>query len=193
MPSGATVPIMAETSSGIIEKTAGSSIDRAPAKHELEVGGLTPSPLIMKQNLAKPKNPFRLFQIRWKEPLGRPECPYLYRWTLLFLGFSIRVHHWIRSDDKRFFHDHACDFLSVVLRGKYTNVTSAGRAEVSAGQIWRSSAIGRHYLDIPPGGAWTLLFCGRPYHKWGFWTAAGQKMRPLRYFHKFGIPPCDCQ
>ena len=44
----------------------------------------------------------------------------------------------------------------------------------------------RHYLDIPKDGAWTLLFCSRPYHKWGFYVN-NHKWRPLRYFHKYGI------
>ena len=126
------------------------------------------------------------FQIRWKEPLGNPECPYLYRWTLIIFGFSIRLHHWIKSDDRRFFHDHACDFVSIVLRGSYENVTPNGRTKVKAGSIWRSDTSLRHYLDIPEGGAWTLLLCGRPYHKWGFYVR-GHKWRPLRYFHKYGI------
>ena len=129
---------------------------------------------------------FKPFQIRWKEPLGRLDCPYLYRWTFLFFNYSIRLHHWLRSDDKRVFHDHACDFISIVLRGSYTNVTPTGRTIVHAGSIWRGKASGRHYLDIPVDGAWTLLLCGRPYHKWGFYVN-DHKWRPLRYFHKFGI------
>ena len=44
----------------------------------------------------------------------------------------------------------------------------------------------QHYLDIPKGGAWTILLCSRPYHKWGFYVN-NHKWRPLRYFHKFGI------
>jgi hypothetical protein len=48
------------------------------------------------------------------------------------------------------------------------------------------NALQKHYLDIPECGAWTLLFFGRPYHKWGFYVN-GHKWRPLRYFHKFGI------
>ena len=138
-----------------------------------------------------------LFQVRWKEPLGRPECPYLYRWTLIIFGFSIRLHHWLRSDDKRFLHDHPFDFVSIILKGHYTNVTETGRHEVKAGSFWYARGDKRHYLDIPPGGAWTLLFCSRPYRNWGFWTGGkknpNQFMRPLRYFHKYGIPPCDCQ
>ena len=52
--------------------------------------------------------------------------------------------------------------------------------------IWFSKAEQQHYLDIPKEGAWTLMFEGRPRHKWGFYVN-GHKWRPLRYFHKFGI------
>ena len=131
------------------------------------------------------------FQIRWAEPLGLPECPYLYRWTFILLGFSIRIHHWLRSDDRRFLHDHACNFISIILRGEYTNVRedengNITHTKVKAGEWWYSNALTRHYLDIPKGGAWTILLCGRPYHKWGFYVN-GKKWRPLRYFHKYGV------
>ena len=140
----------------------------------------------------EPKPFGNVFQIRWAEKLGRQECPYLIRYTLIFFGYSIRIHHWIRSDDKRFFHDHACDFLSIVLKGHYTNVTPEGRKEVKAGNWWFFKADYKHYLDVPKGGAWTILFCGRPYRKWGFWVN-GHLWRPLRYFHKYGVPECDVQ
>lgn len=65
---------------------------------------------------------FKPFQIRWAEKLGDINDPYLIRWTFLFFGFSIRIHHWIKSDDKRFFHDHSADLISIVLKGKYWNV-----------------------------------------------------------------------
>ena len=135
----------------------------------------------------KPYRKFnKWFQIRWREPIGNPNCPYLYRWTFIFFGFSIRLHHWIKSDDRRFFHDHSCDLISVVLKGKYKNVTPEGAREVQAPSIWRAKAKAKHYLDIPAEGAWTLLLFGRPYHKWGFYVN-DHKWRPLRYFHKFGI------
>ena len=171
---------------------------------------------------------FKLFQIRWREKLGFVDNPYLIRWTFIFFGYSIRIHHWIKSDDNRYFHDHSADLLSIVLKGKYYNVKPIDpdknpnewiqtRNETEFDQydltchsrnqkkcyvegifnswsnfihmnksIWFSKAEDRHYLSIPKGGAWTLMFEGRPRHKWGFYVN-GHKWRPLRYFNKFGI------
>jgi hypothetical protein len=47
---------------------------------------------------------------RWHLDLGR-------------LG-SIRLHHWFRSDDKRFKHDHPSDFITLILKGSYTDLGS---------------------------------------------------------------------
>lgn len=173
---------------------------------------------------------FKNFQIRWAERLGYPDDPYLIRWTFIFFGYSIRIHHWIKSDDNRYFHDHSANLLSIVLKGEYWNVRpynpdknpldDIGEHIVSTNikddtlsgisknnqnpyyvegifnswynffhmwkSIWFSKAEDRHYLKIPKGGAWTLMFEGRPRHKWGFYVN-GHKWRPLRYFHKFGI------
>lgn len=171
--------------------------------------------------------PFKKFQIRWAEKLGYPEDPYLIRWTFILFGYSIRIHHWIKSDDDRFFHDHAADLLSIVLKGNYWNVkpkdptknptdslpvyedTVLGTRQYGYEEnqkwfpvegifnswhnffhmkdsIWFSKAEDLHYLRIPKGGAWTLMFEGRPRIKWGF-IVNGHKWRPLRYFHKYGI------
>ena len=165
--------------------------------------------------------PFKLFQIRWAEKLGYPECPYLIRWTFILFGYSIRIHHWIKSDDDRYFHDHSANLLSIVLKGQYWNVkpydntkspndylpfyTKDGKDLLNQrwcyvegifnswhsffhmkDSIWFSKAEDLHYLRIPKGGAWTLMFEGKPKQKWGF-IVNGHKWRPLRYFHKFGI------
>ena len=187
----------------------------------------------------------RYFQIRWAEKLGNQDCPYLIRWTLIFFGFSIRLHHWLRSDDKRFYHDHSANFLSIVLKGKYKNIVPIDETKTPDAfvenyvrlengrnvkittinryitkvegifntwkniftpqkSIWFSKAKTRHYLDIPKEGAWTLLFEGRKYHKWGFycyprlcskWRENPElytgknvvKLRPLKYFKTYGI------
>ena len=135
----------------------------------------------------KPYRKFgKYFQIRWCEKLGNPDCPYLYRWTLILFGFSIRIHHRIKSDDRRYFHDHACDLISIIIKGKYKNVTPDGVFEATAWKPRKMKSTALHYLDIPKEGAWTIILCGRPYHKWGFYVN-GHKWRPLRYFHKFGV------
>lgn len=134
----------------------------------------------------KPYRKFKLFQLRWKESLGRPECPYLYRWTLLLFGFSIRLHHWLKSDDNRYFHDHSCNLISIILRGHYWNVTPQGEHLSRSFRPRYMNALQQHYLSVPSVGAWTLLLFGRPYHKWGFYVN-GHRMRPLRYFHRYGI------
>jgi hypothetical protein len=138
----------------------------------------------------------KIFQFRWKEPLGLKDTPYLYRWTLILFGHTICLHHWIRSDDNRYFHDHSCDLVSIILKGWYYNITPADddcldvkyriRTKVTAWEPRFMSAEKKHYLLIPPEGAWTLLFQGKPYMAWGFWVN-NHKWRPLRYFHKFGI------
>ncbi len=188
---------------------------------------------------------FRWLQIRWKEPLGRPECPYMYRWVFNFGLFSIRVHHWLRSDDKRFFHDHPWSFISIVLKGGYTDVSEeqvisrrfkyeesartyakiigeqfrpvveleshqpfmscpyfptrykvtwsrTQRDELKFGSIRFRKAEHRHYVDVPKGGCWSLLFCGPPTKSWGFWVKY-RYFRPLRFFSRHGHPPCSEQ
>lgn len=139
----------------------------------------------------KPEKPFKLFQIRWKEPLRQGDTIYLYRWTLIFFGYSIRLHHWICSDVGPHLHDHPFDFISIVIKGRYTNVTPNGRIDVQAPSVWYARGDKTHRLEIPKEGAWTILLCSRPYRKWGFWVNQ-HLWRPLRYFHKFGKKQHPC-
>lgn len=157
------------------------------------------------------------FQLRWNEPLGKKECPYAYRFVLIFFGFSIRVHYWLRSDDKRHMHDHPWDFRTFVLRGAYYDVSRYDTEEEIPTKLQGSyrtetfeedhilvreyvtvtafrKANHKHYVEIPKPGVITILFCSRPYNKWGFWIAGKKTLwRPLRYFSKYGHPPCSEQ
>jgi hypothetical protein len=128
--------------------------------------------------------------------MGDKNNPYLYRWTFLFFNYSIRIHHWIGSDDTRFFHDHSSDSIAMVVKGYYYNVipkdpsdlypdvNRCQKIKVQSWRPWFVKATKFHYLEIPSQGAWTILFQGKPYNKWGF-MVHGKKFRPLRYFHKF--------
>lgn len=60
------------------------------------------------------------------------------------------------------------------------------RYKVNAWKFRHMKATQQHYLEIPKEGAWTIILCGRPYKKWGFYVN-GHMWRPLRYFHKYGI------
>lgn len=135
---------------------------------------------------------FRPMQIRWNEPLGKPECPYAYRWVFNFYLFSFRIHHFVRSDDKRYFHDHGWSFITWVIKGSYVDVSPQGRDELKRWSIRYRPAQHKHYVDVPEGGCWTMLLCGPMKRKWGFWVD-GKFRRPLKYFHKFGHPPCSEQ
>jgi hypothetical protein len=153
------------------------------------------------------------FQIRWAEPLGHSECPYAYRWVLLTPWFNIRLHHFLRSDDKRYFHDHAWDFWTFILKGYYYDVSPtplhhrkkvAGNFFDKEKNIWctkklrkqfniyKVNAEHRHYVDVPYKGCWTLVFNLPKRRNWGFWVKDKFK-RPLSYFHKYGHPPCSEQ
>jgi hypothetical protein len=142
--------------------------------------------------------PVKLFQIRWKEGLGHQECPYMYRWIWNLGLFSIRVHKWIRSDDKRHFHNHPWNFLTFVIKGSYTDVSlNTSNGEVTWDKLKRFSiryrpASHMHYVDVPKEGAWTIMITGPKAQKWGFWVN-NHLWRPLRFFHKYGHPPCSEQ
>ena len=135
---------------------------------------------------------FNFIQIRWKEALGKEECPYAFRWVLNLGLISFRVHHFLRSDDKRHFHDHAWWFLTFVLKGGYTDVSPNGEDVLTTGSIRFRKANHPHYVKVDENGVWTFLITGPMSRKWGFWVN-GKFKRPLKYFHKFGHPPCDEQ
>lgn len=138
--------------------------------------------------------------ITWREKLGDPTCPYLIRWAINFgpLG-SIRLHHWVRSDDKRFRHDHPADFITLVLKGSYTDLCDGegrhpalyGRCgtchnrsgticdlcgngmrneRMTPGKIRRRPAEHQHIVSVDPGGCWTLLYFFPKRRDWGFWV-----------------------
>jgi len=137
-------------------------------------------------------------QIRWNEPLGTKECPYAYRYVFILFGFSIRCHVWLRSDDKRYMHNHSWWFMTFVLKGSYTDVSlnkdgvTHDRDTLKKFQFRYRPSNHTHYVEVLKGGCTTILITGRPLQKWGFFVD-GKFKRPLKYFDKFGHPPCDEQ
>lgn len=126
---------------------------------------------------------------RWNEPLGRPECPYVYRWVISLFGWSIRLHKWIGSDDQRFFHDHAWDFVSIILKGWYEEITPKGSQLRYPYSIRYYKAEHQHMVKIYRP-CWSLVISKPKRRNFGFWVK-DRLMRPLRYFSRYGYHPCE--
>jgi len=131
-------------------------------------------------------------QIHLNEKLGLPECPYVIRWRAEFPFGSVRVHHWLSSDDPRAFHDHPWWFLTFVVRGGYTDAgEKLSQAEhLRAPCVRFRPALHRHTVFPDPGGCWTLLVTGRPLRKWGFYSG-GKFIKANKWFLSYGHHPCE--
>ena len=156
--------------------------------------------------------------VKWGEQLGRPECPYMRRWALLLGLFSLRVHHFYRSDDDRAFHDHPWWFVTLVIKGGYTDVsycpvckgyggsdqathclvcsdTGTKLDHLTAGSVRYRPALHQHTVRTDPGGVWTVILTGPNRRVWGFWERLPDGRRRFRKANKWvfmkGDTPCD--
>lgn len=123
------------------------------------------------------------------EFLGRDECPYLERWVADFGLFSLRLHHWLGSDDQRHFHDHPWWYASFVLRGSYVDRHEGGEDVRKSGSLKLYRSAHRHSVLIK-SPCWTLLLTGRNSRMWGFWVN-GRFRKRNKYHFIFGTHPCD--
>ncbi len=152
------------------------------------------NPGVGSSNLPSPANQgFRQrnrFRFSWREPIGRTECPYAYRWSIETPIGSVRIHKWIGSDDPRAHHDHAWWFLTFILKGGYDDITEEGTETLRAGNCRYRSALHKHTVSVHPGGAWTFIITGPHVRFWGFYPD-GKYMKSNRYFLEKGNHPCD--
>ncbi len=120
------------------------------------------------------------------------ETLYLRRWFIFRSKyFNIYLHHIARPDEDPDPHDHPWNFLSVLLRGGYTeaqykmgilnlppspltNVTSCyrrlylGTTTRSCPSIGYRKAETVHQIETVKPNTWTLVFTGRDRRDWGF-------------------------
>ena len=135
-------------------------------------------------------NLHRRFRCTWREELHCTTGIYLRRWTLEFWWFSIRLHHWMHSDDSRAFHDHPWWFVTFVLKGGYTDVSPKGEERIIAPTICYRPAEHAHTVKVFPGGCWTLVVTGPKVRRWGFWVK-NKFVKSYKYFYRFGNHQCD--
>jgi len=102
--------------------------------------------------------------------------PYMRRWVLRTSWGDLRLHHILRSDSDREYHDHPFDFWSFILWGGYWE-HSAHYPEgkwFGPGSLVQKRAGEAHRLRLPENSpAWTVVWTGPKYRDWGFHTAQG--------------------
>lgn len=123
--------------------------------------------------------------IRWNEPLGNKECPYAYRWVINLGLFSIRVHKWVASDDKRAMHDHPYWFFTLVLFGSYDDHSEGKVERLTPCCLRFRRAAHKHYVQPVKTPCWTLLVTGPFVRNWGFYPN-GKFLRREKYFAQYG-------
>ncbi len=124
--------------------------------------------------------------------IGGPDDPYLLRWYVIPRNpvLNVYVHKFCRSDDDRALHDHPWWFVSLMLRGSYSEVTEDARTRRTAPEplrlFWGDSPVAfrraewRHRVQLMPLSGpdlrkvgelpcWTLIVTGRRVRTWGFW------------------------
>lgn len=140
---------------------------------------------------------------------------YMSRWWLFRLGqrgggesgpypfIGARVHHILRSDNDRHFHDHPWPFVTIILRGGYFEqrpvLDAAGRV-VRVVERWHGpgSVLFRraqdwHKLRLPEGAtAWTLFVTGPHRQGWGF-NVDGRKVPWREYVGEAGSDFAEAQ
>lgn len=145
----------------------------------------------------------RTWKVKWAETLGKEECPYLKRWRFQTPWFSVRLHHFYRSDDKRAPHDHPFSFITLVLKGAYFDLGEQMVDHLRPGSLRYRPATHRHsvVVDYNDGtkfssrygrtnGVWTIILTGPMVRRWGFWVN-GKFRKSNKYFLMYGHPACS--
>ena len=125
----------------------------------------------------------RLFSGRPHLYIGGVENPYMLRWYILPRNrwLNLYLHKFMRDDDDRALHDHPWWFVSVMLRGSYSEwlpemfngeeFTWPHRRRAPSIIFRRADA--RHRVTLPAGPCWTLVLTGPKKRTWGFWCPKG--------------------
>jgi hypothetical protein len=105
--------------------------------------------------------------------------PYLIRWRIIQTPFfSLYLHKFLAGDSDPYVHDHPWTFLSIILRGGYTEVRRNNHTRRLHKRHIRHVNLMRrddaHYIErLDRVPSWSLLFVGRRRRTWGFYVPQG--------------------
>jgi hypothetical protein len=116
---------------------------------------------------------------------------------LQLTGCAERIHHILRSDDDRAFHDHPWWYVTIILRGGYFEVRRVydesglyvgdSRTWYGPGSILFRGSKSLHRLELPKGRTcWTLFITGPKQQHWGFFPNPVNKIYYREYLDNHG-------
>ena len=129
-------------------------------------------------------------KIIWRQKVAEENCPYLVRWCFITKWFSIRLHHWLKSDDLRHEHDHGWNFISIVLWGRIKDKSDGTIKSRGPLSITFFPATHRHSVVVDKP-CWTLLITGSEYRTWGYWVKNKFRKRNKYFFENGHHNPCE--
>lgn len=120
---------------------------------------------------------------------------YPIKWILQRLRVAVRVHHILRSDHDRAFHDHPWPYVTVILKGGYTEIApvydASGlyignkRTWYGPGSILFRRAKSQHRLELwEVETCWTLFITFGKAQAWGFFPNPHYKIRWQDYLQQ---------
>lgn len=138
-----------------------------------------------------------LFDLGEPELIGNPDCPLMYRWTLLDLGWcKLSVHYFLPNTIDVDPHDHPRSFVTFIVAGEYIDIEESGEEPVwelmRRGAVVYRQAQHLHRVHVSAGGAWSIVVMGPLVRSWGF--RRGKTWWPWKHYVKtFGGEHSRCE
>jgi quercetin dioxygenase-like cupin family protein len=107
--------------------------------------------------------------------VGPKDDPYMLRWFITPRGNNggIYLHYFMHDDEKRAFHDHPWDSVSILLSGRLRELRpNQEPAIIRPGDVVTRNAPHPHRLEVIERG-FTLFITGPRIREWGFLCEQG--------------------
>ena len=102
---------------------------------------------------------------------------YVRRWGIETPWFSVRLHQWLGDDDPRAHHNHPWPFWTLILKGRYLDVTYADERHLMdhrscevmrPGTVRYRPATHLHTVRLETDTCWSLVVTGPIVRRWQF-------------------------